>query len=807
MRSESRLREGWTVLVLIICMLLSVAWPIHTAEWAEGLGVLYLVVVGSALAGFFLAKSIFPGVIAHLFSLVYGIAWVAFLGGNLLAPQFTWREKLIELGIRLNKWLWTATHGGTSEDNLIFVLFLALILWLAGYLSAWYNFREHRVWESIVPCGLVLLWNLYYASPRLESYLVAYLFFALLVVMYSTLSIRKREWRMARVNYSSDIGAAFLRAGVIFSLVVITFAWLTPSAAASQQLSDIGSFLDKPWLKVQENWNRLFSAVRSYGTVYPNPFGNVLGLTGPVHLSEAAVMDVQSPAGRYWRAAVYDQYTGSGWLNKDKESISLEANDSSHLALPEYELRQEITQTITTFLPGRTLLFAAAEPQRVGLPAWAVVSYVPPVPPGEEARAYLAENEEVITPVSMLYSRSHLKQGQSYTVVSSLSAADEDSLRAAGDDYPDWILDRYLQLPDSLPSRVRELAEEITRIKPPGHLLLEQIIHVDQERSDFITSLSKSKLMVLKFPDYDNAYDRATALESYLRNIKYNELIEAPPAGQDGVDYFLFDVRQGHCDYYASAMAVMARAIGIPARVAAGYSQGQYNAATGAYRVRERDAHAWVEVYFPRYGWVEFEPTASEPLIVRPQPPRVAESSEDRNEGKSQGDAERLRDDILPDDAVSGVTSDWAQARSQATRWLGGLILLSIPAGLAILWTLRERKLSELNLVERVYERLCDFARRLGIEYQRHQTPYEYAAALITVLPEGQGQVQRIADLYVRERFSGREVRKQDARRREQEAEEAWQGLRPILWRRWLQRKLERLQRRTPSRSSEPYYR
>jgi len=113
---------------------------------------------------------------------------------------------------------------------------------------------------------------------------------------------------------------------------------------------------------------------------------------------------------------------------------------------------------------------------------------------------------------------------------------------------------------------------------------------------------------------------------------------------------------------------------------------------------------------------------------------------------------------------------------------------------------LRERKLRELNLVERVYERLCNFARRLGIEFQGHQTPYEYAAALSTVIPEGRGPVQRIADLYVRERFSGREVSGQ-------EAGEAWQSLRPILWRRWLQRKLKRLQRRVSSRTSEPYYR
>ena len=755
MKSESRLQEGWTVLVLIICMLLSVAWPIHTAKWAEGLDILYLVVVGSALAGFFLAKSRFPGVVAHLFSLVYGVAWLAFLGGTLLPPQFTWREKLIELGFRINAWLWEALHGGTSSDNLIFVLFLATVLWLAGYISAWYNFRENKAWESIIPSGLVLLWNLYYAPQRLELSLVAYLFFALLVVINSNLQVRKREWRTARVKYSADIGLAFLRAGVIFSLVVISLAWLAPDAAANQWLSDMGSHLEGPWLEVQENWGRLFSALRSYGKTYPNPFGNVLSLTGPVHLSEVAVMDVQASMGRYWRAATYDQYTGSGWRNTDRESLKVEANDPSPLAQPEYELRKEVTQTITTFLPGRTLLFAAAQPRRVDLPAWVVVSYLPPIPPGEDAGSY-ARKEGVITPVSMLYSRSYLKEGQSYTVVSSLSAADEDSLRAAGDDYPDWILDRYLQLSLELPESVRYLAEGITW-------------------------------------DYDNAYDKATALESYLRGMKYNDLIEAPPAGQDGVAYFLFAVREGYCDYYASAMAVMARAVGIPARVAAGYSQGEYNPDTGAYRVREKNAHAWVEVYFPRYGWVEFEPTAAEPAIVRPNPPRVIEPSEALDNREHMGYESGLGEEEDWPRGELGFIPYQASRSQQVVRLVAGLILVSISAGLATIWALREKKWRGLNLVERVYEQLCRFARRLGLEYQGHQTPYEYTAGLITVLPEGRGPVQRITDLYVRVRFSGREVSGEEAR-------EAWRGLRPILWRRWLQRGLERLQSREQGR-------
>ena len=98
-------------------------------------------------------------------------------------------------------------------------------------------------------------------------------------------------------------------------------------------------------------------------------------------------------------------------------------------------------------------------------------------------------------------------------------------------------------------------------------------------------------------------------------------------AGQDGVDYFLFDVKEGYCDYYASAMVVMLRSVGVPARFVVGYTPGQLkptneqNDEGDQYRILERNAHAWPEVYFPSYGWVQFEPTASEPLLARPADP------------------------------------------------------------------------------------------------------------------------------------------------------------------------------------------
>jgi hypothetical protein len=185
--------------------------------------------------------------------------------------------------------------------------------------------------------------------------------------------------------------------------------------------------------------------------------------------------------------------------------------------------------------------------------------------------------------------RQVIHPGDAYQILSAVNQGDPVSLARSGTDYPQWIRERYLQLPDTITPRTRELAETIARAS-------------------------------------DDPYAKAAAIEAWLReNITYNQQIDAPPEGVDGVDYLLFQTRQGYCNYYASAMVVMLRSVGVPARFSAGYAQGEYSEERGAFRVRGHDAHAWPEVYFVGYGWIEFEPTASQQPIVRPEPLPVTE--------------------------------------------------------------------------------------------------------------------------------------------------------------------------------------
>lgn len=167
-----------------------------------------------------------------------------------------------------------------------------------------------------------------------------------------------------------------------------------------------------------------------------------------------------------------------------------------------------------------------------------------------------------------------------YEAVSDLSQPSVESLRRASSRLPDDIRLLYLRLPDNLDPRVASLARQITA-------------------------------------SATNNYDRARALESYLRdNFAYSL---NPPSIQpdDPVGSFLFASKQGNCEYFAASMAVMARTLGIPSRLVNGFQTGAFNSLGGDYVIRARDAHSWVEIYFPDFGWITFDPTPSDPNAAK----------------------------------------------------------------------------------------------------------------------------------------------------------------------------------------------
>jgi transglutaminase-like putative cysteine protease len=492
---------------------------------------------------------------------------------------------------------------------------------------------------------------------------------------------------------------------------------------------------------------------------------------GPVSLEDVPVADVEAEMGRYWRVMAFHEYTGDGWATSDPDIVLIGANEQD-LAAPALDLRVDITQTITVFRDWPTIepLIAAAQPLRSELPLRASVNFLvqsglepqdagnttPQVRPDEAENALPTPTPLPQAPgdPSAIYSRHTLFAGDSYQVVSSLTEVDRDSLREASTDYPDSVVPRYLQLPDSLPERVRLLAEQITE-------------------------------------GLETPYDKAKAIESALRKIPYDDQIEAPGLTQDGVDYFLFEVQAGYCDYYASAMVVLLRSVGVPARYVRGYSEGE--ADDGTYHLLESDGHAWAEVYFPGYGWIEFEPTGGEPALNRPgaQNPEEPGSTSGGTGRISDRELNLLPDDFGPEPDILGYVPEPETFVQKASSWVPFVL---IGAGLAailavVLALFRRRRIAGLSIAERVYEDLTRWVRRLlGIEPLSHQTPHEFAGVVARHVPRSQHAVEQIAGLYVQERFSSSPVSGEDA-------ESAWGVARPAIWQTWLALRFDVLRR------------
>lgn len=282
-----------------------------------------------------------------------------------------------------------------------------------------------------------------------------------------------------------------------------------------------------------------------------------LDMTTRPRLSDEVVMAVRSPIASFWRSETFDQWDGSAWTRSDGRAAlvpdgEVEPALDDLAALDGSPTRQEFRIEIG---------YATAVPSA-------------PSPVQVDSPTLFAQRPDgtLTSPVDPM------GPGTVYTVESRQLPADDATLAAAADEaVPDDVLERYAAPPVAT-TRVTELARTIT--------------------AGAATDIEKVR-----------------AIEDWLdTNTEYS--LDAPlsPKGVDVVDHFLFESRLGWCEQIASSLVVLARSAGVPARLATGFAPGEWDPVGGRFVVRERDAHAWAEVWFPSVGWVTFDPTANVPL-------------------------------------------------------------------------------------------------------------------------------------------------------------------------------------------------
>ena len=727
-------REGWLFLLLLLAVVLSPALSLAGAAWVEDLWAVPWLAFSAVLLGFVLAKLPVRSPVAHLFALETGVAVIGTLFAN-LSDKEPWNEKFYWLWERIWAWIQVVFGGGMSNDTMIFALIMALTAWLLGYLAAWLAFRHHSVWLSLLACGTGLLVNLSYGGPNQFAYFLLFLLAAMLLLSRLTLFQRQRDWETADAEHPSRVTFGFLARSGLVSAVIVILAWMMPTGAVDASVAEGWYQITGPWQGLQVEFDRVFASVgSSTKQAEGNRFTNTLALKGAIELGQEPVMLVSSPVPEYWGARTYDRYTNQGWLSSASESTRLDSNDPRLAGASAYQARIDVEQRFKLLAGGMSSIFAAGIPVSIDVPTY-------------------ADHFDTLDLVSALRPTVPLRRGQQYSVVSSVSVAGVSDLRKAGTDYPAWT-DRYLELPRSSLGRVRSLARRLAQ-------------------------------------DTNDPYDAAVAIEQYLRDLKYEIDVTPPPPNRDAVDWFLFVSREGYCDYFASAMAVMARTLGIPSRVVSGYNTGTVDPETGLYVVRQENAHSWPELFFPQYGWVRFEPTPSQPVPIRPEESPVQQDNP--VDALSQEELDALGPDlggpgqILLDDgwdtSAAGGSSTGGIA---AIGWPLLLLPISLITCMLLLWLVWRHIASPLTASVRAYLQMYLIAGLLGWRLRPSDTPGEYSRILGSASPELRPHVETVVRSYVEEVYGGRRAADGEA------VGQSWRNIRFRLPLNLLRRKLFR---------------
>jgi protein-glutamine gamma-glutamyltransferase len=644
-----------------------------------------------------------------------------------------------------------ASTGGLDLPALIVV---GLALALRGYqLLTRREFAISERWTTVLTLiyVVVALADYFFLS---RSFLATTVHLALFLIVVRLFSLQRTRdhYMLAALSFGMVLAAAVLTVGGVFLLsfaafllvAVITFVLMEMrhSVAAEQNAQDprvpvparrmayglmaiapalmlmilAGSFLI--FFLLPRVSSRYLSAYTSTSDVSTGFTDHVeLGRIGQIQQSSAAVMhieiqnDLQGGYDLRWRGVALSNFDGRVWTNSYHQTQLRPVGDGIYRLMPPVDPR------VVAASAGRSIRYRVLmEP--VGTNVFFLA---------EKPRSLRGNFRQVTTDAGgAVYNLDADHPINRYEAESQLPVIDSEELRLAPNTAP-ADLDKYLELP-LLDIRISKLAEDITAQAPSN-------------------------------------YDKAVALEQYL-STHFGYTLQLPRTlPQDPLANFLFERKTGHCEYFASSMAVMLRSLRIPSRIVTGFHGGEFNDLTGQYVVRASDAHSWVEAYFPGSGWISFDPTPAGSLPTRGGWSRLRlyadaaasfwrewiinyDVSHQRTLGKDAAintrrffDEARLWIQHQHRAMLRGARRAHQHFTKFPVRWLAGLIgfvgvlivLLNLPRMVSGLRSRRLRAHPERAPRESAalwYDRMVGRMARLGWRKSPSQTPLDFVAAI-----------------------------------------------------------------------------
>lgn len=776
--------EGWSTVILAALLVIITVTCMENLDWTPGSSILTSTTLIGLVIGFITAKQrIVPQWLAEIPALLLGI----FLAVQQSASATNGGDVRALLS-HLGPWLSDATSGQASSDQSVFLLFLAVLTMLLGYVSMWLIFRSHSPWLAVVANAIVLLINLNYSGEDKIVFAVFFMFVTLLLLVRFNLVEHMRLWRSKGLRYAPEISWDFMQFGFIFAVLVMVLAAVMPSNYANTTLENLWNGSNSPWSNVQSKFAQLFNVNGNASNKTRVGFGSSLGIQANVNLPNTPVFTYTytSPNSQvagladssYLLGLTYDAFDGHSWSTG---STVTQAVASGSTIAPETQRVVQITSQIAVIIPpDGHYIYALGEPGGFDVNILA-----------HHDGISIAGGDTVDSWTDWQL-KDALAQNQTYTTTSYLSDASATDLQAVpapkpgGDsNYSAAFLKRYTQLPQDL----------LTGSGDPTHEI----------KTTAETWVQGAQAVSM--------YDKIAAIISNFgkNGFRYSTQNQAPPAKEDAA-LALLNTKQGYCTWYATTTVMMLRELGIPSRMALGFAHGGDDSAQGdvppvagtpkagptksdPFTVRGTDAHAWVQVYFAGFGWINFEPSiAGGAFSALPLSSQGTDTGPDKTPTTPKRTASptpvatvTAGATTTPDNSNHSPGSHLTLTPGNVTASLVVLLLLIVGFGLGIWWLLLFRSLSPVG---RTFARMTLLGRLAGVKADPSQTASEYGKLLGEQIPEQRSTIDEITKSYVRERWAPVVVAQPLPNN------ERWQRLRNDLLRRLPQRLRQRPGRR-----------
>ncbi|MBV9712988.1 MAG: DUF4129 domain-containing protein [Ktedonobacteraceae bacterium] len=720
--------EGWSPLLLLAIALYCVVSSIIAANWVSHSTILLWSPVVGLLVGIGVAKlPKLPQAALHLGACLLG-HWFAIWLTSVVAFHINW---VLVLGGLRAAITGSVTSGMVPSSEVVFFFYLAFLCFFLGYFGSWLVYRAHLPWlVALVYCSILLV-NLNYVRKDL-TYLVVILAGALILLIARVQLVTQIQRWVTEGLYTDalwvrSIVRRCMQVASVLTLLALLVSWLLP---IQNQTMDGKAF----WDQLDNAWNNILNghaSLQNIGSLtqpYQTPsnfFSDQLTISGSVRLPVGEVLYYTSTSlqPRYLEGFTYNYFDGHTWTTSlVNDAQTYYANASLPVDVDRADNTQ-ITTGITVLQPPggpKHYIFGPPQPISFNTPT---VLYSDGMAGAWEQQRPLVKNEH-------------------YTVASVMTTGNSVLLSSV-----------------PLPS----VAQDVWRNDKNYSTLTVDYMKIPQDLSPNVENVMKQWTQ-----GSTNAYGALKMLETHLSDqATFTYSVNNPPipANTDVIDWLL-QTRSGYCTYYATAMAIMARQMGIPSRIVNGFSQGHFDPVRHVWSVDGQDAHSWVQAYLPDFGWVNFDPTpgfapnAAPASHAKPAPTKAAARPAPVATPPPPKTTTKNQPHPMPQPAVKPPSEQHAKTQSVAINQnvlMGAsilVLLLSLLAFLAAIVSYWWRNLyAENGFIPATFWRLCRIASWAGLAPRSSQTPYEYSNMLSNHFPQQASPLWYLTQLFVRERW------------------------------------------------------